>query len=253
MVPMSTWLALMLPIETFAVGHRSTRTHPWQMPARAPVNVRPMPATTVALATRGASPLSLAAIGSATNICWTAGQVNYDAPPNASTLPQRCAIRYATLDLAKEACEGLRADWCGAIVRDHGLKCGEGRGPKKTTFELRTARAINGQAPASWTLHARAPHIVAGQEDCRTVPAVEANPTRAQLATTPRRPPCCSIENLDQPFRGPVPLAATSDDELAMQQRAIACKTAADAAGGTGYLTGCMHTLADNDALHVRE
>eukprot|EP00966_Prymnesium_polylepis_P296566 6851290-Prymnesium_polylepis.2 len=87
-------------------------------------------------------------------VCWQAlNRKNFDLPANSNTLPQRCAIRYPSLESAQAACEALRADWCGAIVRDGGLKCSEGRGPQKTKFELRTNVSVSSPlAVPSWVM-----------------------------------------------------------------------------------------------------
>ena len=181
-------------------------------------------------------------------VCWPDSGSNFALPSGNDTKEQRCALRYATLREAKTACELLREDWCGAIVRDGGLKCGNGRAPPNTQYELRTGKSIDFTGRlSSWLLstHPSVPR----HTHCNVLPALsETDRIRGRQTTIPSAPPCCAIDGLDELVSTPFPMAASHEHEERMQQRAIACKrNRKDLAGG---LTRCMRKLDDEEETH---
>jgi len=59
---------------------------------------------------------------------------------------ERCDYRYASLSVAKAACERAR-DWCGGASRDDGIECGR---HGKLQFELRQNSSVGSARGNSW-------------------------------------------------------------------------------------------------------
>jgi len=60
---------------------------------------------------------------------------------------QRCKVRHAALDDAKEAC--ISKSWCGGVTEDNGIRCGS----LINKFELRAGKRQEKKGFSSWVLH----------------------------------------------------------------------------------------------------
>ena len=148
---------------------------------------------------------------------------------SATGVQTQCSLRHPTLESAQRACEELRADFCGGITRDSGITCGT-TPSSQTQFHLRLGKIIPGRGFTSWIIKSGAESRQGGhavQRECKQLPIVSANASRMELLL--RKPRCCFVNGVDEAATQRLPpIAPRNEPELVVQQKALACRVAAD-------------------------